>query len=410
MNERKLRFRIGLFALGAIILLAILISWFNAMPALFQRHNNYTVQFSEAPGVAEGTPVRRSGVRVGQVQDVQLDEETGMVRVVIGLEPKYQLRKNEVPTLRQGLLGDTAIDLVAQVPEEGEADRAPVEKGAEVAGKTNGGAGRLVAQASDVVPNVNDTLVELRKLVKAVDQIMPKMDKAVEDFSKLAKSGDGALVELRRTAEEIRDTAVNWGRVGLLAAATLQANQKRLDSSMENLDNVLRRLNGALSDENVAHMSTALKNLSSGSASLGPALQGAEKTFLDAQKTLERIGGTVTKADSTLDSLNQAIAPIAQRSDSLARNLDEVAIRLNRTITTVDELLQAIARQDGTVFRLLADPSLYNNINHAICMVIQTLPRLDRVLRDMEIFADKLARHPEVIGIGGAIRPGFGIK
>jgi phospholipid/cholesterol/gamma-HCH transport system substrate-binding protein len=28
----------------------------------------------------------------------------------------------------------------------------------------------------------------------------------------------------------------------------------------------------------------------------------------------------------------------------------------------------------------------------------------------VEIFADKLARHPELIGIGGAIRPSSGLK
>jgi phospholipid/cholesterol/gamma-HCH transport system substrate-binding protein len=76
----------------------------------------------------------------------------------------------------------------------------------------------------------------------------------------------------------------------------------------------------------------------------------------------------------------------------------------------VRELLQVIARGDGTVQKLLGDPGLYNNLNDSALMVTRILPRLDRVLRDIEIFADKLARHPELIGIGGAIRPSTGIK
>ena len=72
--------------------------------------------------------------------------------------------------------------------------------------------------------------------------------------------------------------------------------------------------------------------------------------------------------------------------------------------------MQVFARSDGTVQRLLGDPSLYNNLNDSALMVTKILPRLDRVLRDVEIFADKLARHPELIGIGGAIRPSTGIK
>jgi phospholipid/cholesterol/gamma-HCH transport system substrate-binding protein len=43
-------------------------------------------------------------------------------------------------------------------------------------------------------------------------------------------------------------------------------------------------------------------------------------------------------------------------------------------------------------------------------MITRIIPRLDRILRDMEIFADKVARHPESLGLGGVIRPGSGLK
>ena len=43
-------------------------------------------------------------------------------------------------------------------------------------------------------------------------------------------------------------------------------------------------------------------------------------------------------------------------------------------------------------------------------MVNRILPRLDRILSDVEIFADKIARHLESLGIGGVFRPGTGLK
>jgi phospholipid/cholesterol/gamma-HCH transport system substrate-binding protein len=43
-------------------------------------------------------------------------------------------------------------------------------------------------------------------------------------------------------------------------------------------------------------------------------------------------------------------------------------------------------------------------------MVTKILPRLDRILRDMEVFSDKLARHPELLGLRGAIVPSIGLK
>ena len=94
----------------------------------------------------------------------------------------------------------------------------------------------------------------------------------------------------------------------------------------------------------------------------------------------------------------------------MLKNLDESADNLNRTLKDLRELISVVARSDGTVQKLLTDPSLYNNLNDSAVMATKIMPRLDRILRDVEIFADKLARHPELIGIGGVIRPSSGLK
>ena len=66
MNERVMRWGIGLFVLAALALLAALIVMFGSLPNYFKRVNLYTIRFVDAPGVAPGTPVRRSGVRIGE--------------------------------------------------------------------------------------------------------------------------------------------------------------------------------------------------------------------------------------------------------------------------------------------------------------------------------------------------------
>jgi len=58
----------------------------------------------------------------------------------------------------------------------------------------------------------------------------------------------------------------------------------------------------------------------------------------------------------------------------------------------------------------LTDPSLYRNLNEAADKLNKLLPRVDYILRDVEIFADKIARHPESLGIGGAVHPSSGLK
>jgi phospholipid/cholesterol/gamma-HCH transport system substrate-binding protein len=103
----------------------------------FRRSTTYTVLFNEAPGVAPGTPVRRSGVRIGEVRETTLDDATGVVRVVLALDAGNTIHKNEVPTLVTSLIGtDATIDFLPKMPPEGkEVDRSPWPPGSVIRGE-----------------------------------------------------------------------------------------------------------------------------------------------------------------------------------------------------------------------------------------------------------------------------------
>jgi hypothetical protein len=53
--------------------------------------------------------------------------------------------------------------------------------------------------------------------------------------------------------------------------------------------------------------------------------------------------------------------------------------------------------------KFLTDGSLYNNLDNAAVMVARLVLRLDGVLKDVAIVADKLARHPESLELGGRL-------
>src|SRR5437899_10173384 len=158
MTDREMRFRIGILVLAALILLAVLATLFGSFPGLFKRHTEYVVVFQDAPGLAPGTPVRRSGVRIGEVSRIELDDETGEVRVTISIERRFRLRRADVPTLVTGLLGgDTSIDFVPR--QRGEAGELTyVEPGEVLVGARVANVSTLLAQASQVAPSMQETL------------------------------------------------------------------------------------------------------------------------------------------------------------------------------------------------------------------------------------------------------------
>jgi len=72
--------------------------------------------------------------------------------------------------------------------------------------------------------------------------------------------------------------------------------------------------------------------------------------------------------------------------------------------------LSHFARSEGTIAKLFNDPSLYNNVNDSVVMLTRMAPRLELILSNLETFSDKIARHPEQLGVRGAIKPDGGLK
>jgi phospholipid/cholesterol/gamma-HCH transport system substrate-binding protein len=136
----------------------------------------------------------------------------------------------------------------------------------------------------------------------------------------------------------------------------------------------------------------------------------AEELMKEIKEASKRLRESMTKADEVLTSLRDIMRPLGERSPSISRNLDETLDKLNRLLGDTRELMRVVGESDGTIRRFLTDPSLYNHLDAAASMISKTIPRLDRILKDFETFADKLARHPETIGVSGVVRPGSGLK
>ena len=119
MNERVMQFRIGMFVIVAGLVLAMLIFWFGESPSILRDHVFLTVHYREAPGVAEGTPVRKSGIRIGEVASIAFDDRPEPAR----RRARHALARSQVQDqgrvrsrgLTRSLIGDVTIDMLPGV-------------------------------------------------------------------------------------------------------------------------------------------------------------------------------------------------------------------------------------------------------------------------------------------------------
>jgi ABC-type transporter Mla subunit MlaD len=515
MNPQALRFRIGVFVLASLLLLGVLIVLFGSFPRVLSRGKEYTIVFDKAPGVAPGTPVRRSGVRIGEVTGVELDDETGQVRVRIRIDRKYSIHEKEVPTLVPGPFGgDPTIDFEPPAPanstggpaspevvaEEAEdppppGDRGPpVPEGTELKGVRQATLNSVLNQAGQVLPTTQQTLNDIRQSLKRWDRLAPRMEETAREYRDLARKAQETIPDLQKTNGEVRDlartardavpevkragteaadlakaaretipdlqktngeirdlartardavpevkraatevadlgkaareaipdlkktnteaqvTLHTWDRLGERLRLLIQTNEDKVSTALDRLNDDLSRVATALSDENLRNLNATLKNVRAGTDRLESISRNTDELVKESQQTMRRLNASLTRADEVLGNLQQATKPLAERSDSIVKNLDEGSTRLNQVLAGVQALLRAIDTSDGTLRRFLTDPSLYTHLDEAACLLTRTLPRVDRVLRDVEVFADKIARHPESLGVRGAIQPSSGLK
>ncbi len=141
------------------------------------------------------------------MRDVLLDDERGIVRVRVAVDPRYSLRRNEQATLTVGLLGsDASIDFVPVQVEEGQAvDRSALEPGSEMAGVRPANVSTLLNRASEVAPTVQETLNEMRKSLQRLERLTPVAEETMREYRDLARSIRESIPDLRRTNQVYQD-------------------------------------------------------------------------------------------------------------------------------------------------------------------------------------------------------------
>ena len=113
MDERTLQIRVGVVVVTAAIIAFLLVLFFGERRWLFfESQKTVYLKFPQAPGVTVQTPVRKNGILIGRVTDVQLLDEGGVV-LTAKIDNRHKVRRNEAVRISTAsLLGDAVLEFV----------------------------------------------------------------------------------------------------------------------------------------------------------------------------------------------------------------------------------------------------------------------------------------------------------
>ncbi|MGA2032293.1 MAG: MlaD family protein, partial [Thermoguttaceae bacterium] len=358
MNERSMQFRVGMLVFATLLITGILALSFRELPPLLEGHYTVHVRFTAAPGVAPDTPVRKNGLPIGRVTDVQFTDNDRAVLVTAEIYANRQLYRNDICLISSSLLGgDATLDFVGnlQAREPG----TPIVNGETIEGRSPEGLTQAVANLQQ---GLGDTM-------KSVGQASREMSSTMQRISRL-----------------------------------LDANEARLTQAIERADEALKTMQTTLTHVN---------------------------NVIGDPKAQEQLKDTITQLPQVLKETRQTIDVVGQGMNSLARNLQnvegitkplgargsELVDRIDQSVAKIDsvadELLKfstALNRPDSSLGQLVSSPDLYQHLNRAARNVDELTRELRPILDDARVFSDKIARHPEVLGVRGALQRSPGIK
>ena len=360
MDEQKLHFRVGLFVVIAIVTTGAMVFRFGEIKSILEDKYLIAVHFETAPGIYTSSPVKMNGVAIGAVRDVVFDQKRGGITVLIDIKKQYQLRTDSTATLKQTLLGDASIEFT---------------------------------------PGTNESLIEPGTILEGTPPVDP-MEIIGDLNNKLAmtmKSFDDTSREWQQVAKNLNGLMdTNRGNLNLVVERAAESLQQ-FTQTMKVTNNAVKSANKLVADPKVQE-------------SLRTALTSLPTMMRDTQQVIVAVRETLASTSANLENLKEATSPLAKHSTSIIVRLDKSLANFESLSSELDKIAKAANRSDGSFNRFATDPHLYQNLNRSAESLSVLLNNLEPVVRDMRIFSDKIARHPEILGVRGALKSSSGIK
>ncbi len=267
--------------------------------------------FKDTGGIKKGAPVMLAGVEVGLVDSIVLDiKEKGVMM-------KLRLRElipndSKLKITEKGMLGEMYLLFNFGSSEEHYKENVTIKGSRPVS------LPEVVGSTSDTVKSVGkDATIFIQSLTKLIsdESLRANLYKLFDELPKTISSIDKMI--------KTNQDSMKNGLVGLSNSAT-------------EVENVLKKVNDLLDN-------------------------------IEKEKIVNNFGKTVENLSGMTEALSkEKVGSIVSNSEMALKTLNENLTSFKSLIASLDTTLKAVNKGEGSVGKLIHDPSLYKNLNEFI--------------------------------------------
>ena len=264
----------AILVLSGIALFIYLFSYLKGED-LFSDTNSYYTEF-DYNALSPSSPVTIKGNKVGKVEDIKYDFETGKTRVSFSVSPKLKFSKNSTIRLYEtGIMGGNALAILNK--EGGEI----AQPGDFIASEIQPG---LI---SSLKTNFTGLSADLDGTIRSADTLMTNLNRLVVDESEYG---------IKRTIAELNATLKSFKNVSYSIQDVLKENDSKIASTLDSFEKASKDL---------SELSAQLKDI-------------------DLSKTVDNLNTTLTGIQGIMASIDNKEGTIGKllNDDSLYNNLE----------------------------------------------------------------------------------------
>lgn len=289
----------AVLVLSGIALFVYLFSYLKG-DDLFSNTNTYYTEF-DYNALSPSSSVTIRGNKVGKVEEIKYDFETGKTKVYFSVNPNLKFSKSSVIRLYEtGLMGGNALAIVnsnkGELAEQGDFIASEVQPGLITSLKSN---------FSGISSDLDST-------IRSADTLMTNINKLVVDESEAG---------LKSTIEELNLTLKSFKALSYSVQDVIKANDNKIDSILNNFNTT---------SQNLTKLSEDIKDI--------------------------ELAKTVAKFDESLTSINELLASLNNNDGTIGKLLNDDALynNLEAASKEMEELLLDIKLHPARYRRILS--------------------------------------------------------
>jgi phospholipid/cholesterol/gamma-HCH transport system substrate-binding protein len=285
-----------------------------------QRTYNVYAVFDDATGLGVRSRVQIAGIPIGQVDRVELDQQTSKAKVWLRVRRQFVLHRDATITKRsESILGDFLLDVGPGSP-----DQPVLQDGDEI---------RIVIRQ----PSMNDVFQSLNKIAGDIGDITGNLRKVLggtegEDnmrtlVSRLLRISEGIERIINQSGAKLDATLANFQSFSGDLAHLSETESGDIVAILQNTRDATREARDIL--KTIGQVVGSNQQ------------QGEFKDTVKSLKTnLAKLDASLTNVQEITDKINKGQGTVGHliNDDKLARNLDKASTQLTNLLGTPDQL------------------------------------------------------------------------